>query len=240
MAVSMWRMNGLWRRMTEVLVLSALLLSNDVICQTVEATNANTAPATNTTPGPTAATSSVNAGPNPEVTTILPLSATISPSKSSPTIVGAGAHNEGDGGVSPKKEAPEMTKSEASPGSSSGSSSVSSSGSPSGSPSGSSSGSSVFVGILVTGLLAALAIIVGYFKCQRRSDTKGEKLAEEAYPVDQENQGNTLVSVAPLNPPPENQEKPSINGESTEPAKTEPPPASNNGHSTAKTADTEL
>lgn len=63
---------------------------------------------------------------------------------------------------------------------------------------------------------------------------------EEAYPVDQENQGNTLVSVAPLNPPPETQEKPSINGESTEPAKTEPPAPPTNGHSTTKTADTEL
>ncbi|XP_053173973.1 hematopoietic progenitor cell antigen CD34 [Scomber japonicus] len=103
----------------------------------------------------------------------------------------------------------------------------------------SSSGSSVFVGILVTGLLAAIAITVGYFKCQRRGDTtKGVRLAEEAYPVDQENQGNTLVSVAPLNPPPETQEKPSVNGESPEAAKTEPPPT--NGHSTTKTADTEL
>lgn len=103
----------------------------------------------------------------------------------------------------------------------------------------SSSGSSVFVGILVSGLLAALAITVGYFKCQRRSDTKGVRLAEEAYPVDQENQGNTLVSVAPLNPPAETQEKPSVNGESPEAAKTQPPPPTN-GHSTTKTADTEL
>lgn len=102
----------------------------------------------------------------------------------------------------------------------------------------SSSGSSVFVGILITGLLAALAIAIGYFKCQRRADTKGVRLAEEAYPADQENQGNTLVSVAPLNPPPETQEKPSVNGESPEAAKTQPPPT--NGHSTAKTADTEL
>lgn len=102
----------------------------------------------------------------------------------------------------------------------------------------SSSGSSVFVGILITGLLAALAIAVGYFKCQRKADTKGVRLAEEAYPADQENQGNTLVSVAPLNPPPETQEKPSVNGESPEAAKTQPPPT--NGHSTAKTADTEL
>ncbi len=63
--------------------------------------------------------------------------------------------------------------------------------------------------------------------------------AEEAYPVDQDNQGNTLVSVAPLNPPTETQEKPSVNGESPEAAKTQPPPPTN-GHSTTKTADTEL
>lgn len=103
----------------------------------------------------------------------------------------------------------------------------------------SSSSSSVFVGILVSGLLAALGIVVGYFKCQRRTDTKGVRLAEETYPVDQENQGNTLVSVAPLNPPPETTEKPSVNGESPEAAKTQPPPPTN-GHSTTKTADTEL
>lgn len=63
--------------------------------------------------------------------------------------------------------------------------------------------------------------------------------AEEAYPVDQENQGNTLVSVAPLNPPAETQEKPSVNGESTEAAKTQPPPPTN-GHPSTKTADTEM
>lgn len=103
----------------------------------------------------------------------------------------------------------------------------------------SSSGSSVFVGILVSGLLAALGITIGYFKCQRKSDPKGVRLAEEAYPADQENQGNTLVSVAPLNPPPETPEKPSVNGESPEAAKTQPPPPTN-GHSTTKTADTEL
>lgn len=60
--------------------------------------------------------------------------------------------------------------------------------------------------------------------------------AEEAYPVDEENHGNTLVSVAPLNPP-EILEKPA-NGDSQEAAKTQPPPT--NGHSTTKTADTEL
>ncbi|XP_071758767.1 uncharacterized protein cd34 [Centroberyx gerrardi] len=103
----------------------------------------------------------------------------------------------------------------------------------------SSSGSSVFVAVLLTGLLLAAALIGGYcLKTRRGSDAKGIRLAEETYPVDEENQGNTLVSVAPLNPPPETQEKPSVNGESPEPAKTQPPPT--NGHSTAKTADTEL
>lgn len=105
-------------------------------------------------------------------------------------------------------------------------------------PASSSSRPNVFVGVLVSGLLAALGIVVGYLKCQRRSDVKEVKLAEEAYPVDQENQGNTLVSVAPLNPPPETPEKPSVNGESPEADKTQTPPPTN-GHST-KTADTEL
>ncbi|TSS48097.1 hypothetical protein Baya_12379 [Bagarius yarrelli] len=61
---------------------------------------------------------------------------------------------------------------------------------------------------------------------------------EESYMADKENQGNTLVSVAPLNPP-EDQEKPSLNGESLEAVKTQNPPTATNGHSTAK-ADTEL
>ncbi|KAM6982005.1 uncharacterized protein cd34 [Tautogolabrus adspersus] len=104
----------------------------------------------------------------------------------------------------------------------------------------SSSGSSVFVGILISGLLAAIGITVGYFKCPRRGDAKGVRLAEEAYPADQENQGNTLVSVAPLNPPPETPEKPSVNGESPEAAKTEPSSPPTNGTPTTKTADTEL
>lgn len=101
------------------------------------------------------------------------------------------------------------------------------------------SGSSVFVGILVTGLLAAVALTVGYFKCQRRPSPKGERLAEEGTPVDQQNQANTLASDAPLNPPPETTEKPSANGEAPEGDKAQPPPT--NGHSTpANTADTEL
>ncbi|XP_013878214.1 uncharacterized protein cd34 [Austrofundulus limnaeus] len=101
----------------------------------------------------------------------------------------------------------------------------------------SSSGPSVFVGILVSGLLVAIGIIAWYFKCQRKPGAKDAKLAEEAFPVDKENQGNTLASEAPLNPPPETQEKP-VNGESPEADKNPPPPT--NGHSTAKTADTEL
>ncbi|XP_055079161.1 uncharacterized protein cd34 [Periophthalmus magnuspinnatus] len=100
-----------------------------------------------------------------------------------------------------------------------------------------SSGPSVFVGILISGLLAAVGLTVGYFKCQRRPSPKGERLAEEGTPVD--HQASTLASDAPLNPPPETPEKPSANGEAPEGDKTQPPPT--NGHSTpANTADTEL
>lgn len=74
-----------------------------------------------------------------------------------------------------------------------------------------------------------------YISCSFKSYLQ----ADEAYPVDQENQGNTLVSVAPLNPPPETPEKPSVNGESPEAVKTEPTPPTN-GHSTTNTADTEM
>ncbi|XP_041701677.1 uncharacterized protein LOC121538013 isoform X1 [Coregonus clupeaformis] len=95
----------------------------------------------------------------------------------------------------------------------------------------------VLVSLLITGLLLAAALIGCYcIKNNRGHNAKGMRLAEEAYPVDEENQGNTLVSVAPLNPP-ETLEKPA-NGDSQEAAKTQPPPT--NGHSTTKTADTEL
>lgn len=50
-------------------------------------------------------------------------------------------------------------------------------------PASTSSGSSVFVGILVSGLLAAIALTVGYFKCQRRSDPKGVRLVNTAFTV---------------------------------------------------------
>ncbi|KAI7794328.1 uncharacterized protein cd34 [Triplophysa rosa] len=101
--------------------------------------------------------------------------------------------------------------------------------------------SAVFVSVLVTGLLLA-AMIIGayYFKQHRKTNGKGGmKLTEESYMADEENQGNTLVSVAPLNQP-EPQEKPSLNGESPEGVITQTPPAATNGHSTTKTADTEL
>ncbi|KAJ8258683.1 hypothetical protein COCON_G00176950 [Conger conger] len=98
----------------------------------------------------------------------------------------------------------------------------------------------VLVSLLLTGLLLAALLIGGYCLRNHRSQpAKGTRLAEESFPVDQENQGNTLVSVAPLHPQ-EPQEKPSANGESPEGVKTEAPPT--NGHSTAKSpvADTEL
>ncbi|XP_051961074.1 uncharacterized protein LOC127628391 [Xyrauchen texanus] len=103
-----------------------------------------------------------------------------------------------------------------------------------------SSSSAVFVSVLMSGLLLA-AIIIGiyYFKCHRQTSSKGIKLAEESLMADEENQGNTMVSVAPLNQL-EPKEKPSLNGESTEAVKTQTPPAATNGHSTTKTADTEL
>ncbi|XP_073731555.1 uncharacterized protein cd34 isoform X2 [Misgurnus anguillicaudatus] len=100
--------------------------------------------------------------------------------------------------------------------------------------------SAVFVSVLLTGLLLAAMIIGGFcYKSHRKTNNKGMKLAEESYMADEENQGNTLMSVAPLNQP-EPEEKPSLNGESPEGVKTPTPPAATNGHSTTKTADTEL
>lgn len=226
MAASMWRMNGLCRRMAAVLVLCALLLSNEVMCQVSDATTSSPKPSTAPTTAPGKS--------------VIPISQQPTTSGSTP---GATSH-----AVSNTPQFADVTsppigsqKTEATKATDKTSSTQQGAGvtkkTP---PSSSSSGSSVFVGILVTGLLAALAILIGHFKCQRRTDTtKGVRLAEEAYPVDQENQGDTLVSEAPLNPPAETQEKPNVNGESLEAAKTQPPPP-NNGHSTAKTADTEL
>ncbi|XP_020315009.1 hematopoietic progenitor cell antigen CD34 isoform X2 [Oncorhynchus kisutch] len=104
-------------------------------------------------------------------------------------------------------------------------------------PQGGKHSSTVLVSLLISGLLLAAVLIGGYcLKKHCRHNAKGMRLAEDAYPVDEENQGNTLVSVAPLNPL-ETREKPA-NGDSQEAAKTQPPPT--NGHSTANLADTEL
>ncbi|XP_060793328.1 uncharacterized protein cd34 isoform X2 [Neoarius graeffei] len=97
----------------------------------------------------------------------------------------------------------------------------------------------VFISLLVSGLILAAALIGLYvWKIHCHTKANGMKLAEESYMADEDNQGNTLVSVAPLNPP-ESQEKPSQNGESLEVVKTQNPLAATNGHSTTK-ADTEL
>ncbi|XP_051281544.1 uncharacterized protein cd34 [Dicentrarchus labrax] len=315
MAAPMWRMNGLWRRMAGVLVLCALLLSNEVLCQTdvadalaatsVTASDDAATPPVVTTVGDAAGKSASSAapgidsvlmttGPNQVGDALVTSGTTAAPTP--PPVVLDVSHviklvvpdvkcvgedisdafimaevattnceetkriiqenpaawcqkqncllkifqdgnsmklTSDDATLSTLLKALQSTQLNDQLGA------TNVAVNPSSSSSSSSSGSSVFVGILVSGLLAALAITVGYCKCQRRTDTKGVRLAEEAYPVDQENQGNTLVSVAPLNPPPEIQEKPSVNGESPEGAKTQPPPPTN-GHSTTKTADTEL
>ncbi|KAK1803395.1 hypothetical protein P4O66_020825 [Electrophorus voltai] len=98
----------------------------------------------------------------------------------------------------------------------------------------------VFISLLLTGL-ALIAGLLGWYtwKHHRRTNSKDVKLADESCVPDEENQGYTLVSVAPLKPL-ETQEKPSQNGESTEAVKTQTPPAATNGHSSGKTADTEL
>ncbi|XP_006794115.1 uncharacterized protein si:dkey-261h17.1 [Neolamprologus brichardi] len=217
MATSTWRMNGLYRKMTQPLFLCTLFLSSVVICQD-QTTTPTTAP-------------SVNNGTNETFIDSLITSLTKSLANNSelwlltaePQTDEDNSSNDNTMVDSTKGPSPSL---DLSPSSSSSSSS-------------SSSNSSVFVGLLVSGLLAALGITVGYCYCQRRTDTKAVKLTDETYPADQENQGSTLASVAPLIPTPETQEKPSVNGESPEAAKTQPPPPTN-GHSTTKTADTEL
>ncbi|XP_043098833.1 uncharacterized protein si:ch211-286o17.1 isoform X2 [Puntigrus tetrazona] len=92
----------------------------------------------------------------------------------------------------------------------------------------------VLISLLITGLLLAALLIVGYLLKTNRGQSKGLRLAEDSFQVDQENQGNTLLSVAPL-PQQEPLDKPIINGESPE-----SPPT--NGHSATQTqvADTPM
>ncbi|XP_018580795.1 uncharacterized protein LOC108918198 [Scleropages formosus] len=99
----------------------------------------------------------------------------------------------------------------------------------------------VLVSLLVAGLLLAALLIGGYvLKNHHGRNAKAMKLADESFQVDVESQGNTLVSVAPLPQEPQPPEKPSINGESPDGGKSQPPPT--NGHQGPKTpvADTEL
>ncbi|XP_051752190.1 uncharacterized protein si:ch211-286o17.1 [Ctenopharyngodon idella] len=81
----------------------------------------------------------------------------------------------------------------------------------------------VLISLLIAGLLLAALLIAGYFLKTHRGQSKGLRLAEDSFQVDQDNQGNTLLSVAPL-PQQEPLDKPIINGESPD-----SPPT--NGHS---------
>lgn len=98
---------------------------------------------------------------------------------------------------------------------------------------------SVLISLLVTGLLlAALLIGLYYFKTHCKN-SKGVRLAE-SFQVDEENQANTLVSVAPL--PQEPADKPTANGESPPENGTNPTNPTTNGHSATQNAvaDTEM
>ncbi|XP_073324413.1 uncharacterized protein [Pagrus major] len=96
----------------------------------------------------------------------------------------------------------------------------------------------VLVSLLLTGLLLAALLVAGYYLKTHRKNSKGVRLAE-SFQVDEENQANTLVSVAPL--PQEPLDKPTVNGESPPENGTNPAPTTN-GHSATQTpvADTEM
>ncbi|KAK6472015.1 hematopoietic progenitor cell antigen CD34-like isoform X1 [Huso huso] len=105
---------------------------------------------------------------------------------------------------------------------------------------------SVLVSLVITGLLLAALLIGGYcYKNRVTGSSKGERLNEDLYQVDSDNQDGTLVSVAPLHPP-EPQGKPSTNGDTQGTGKNQPPTSNTttttNGHSAkqAPVADTEL
>ncbi|XP_037108023.1 hematopoietic progenitor cell antigen CD34 isoform X1 [Syngnathus acus] len=98
----------------------------------------------------------------------------------------------------------------------------------------------VLVSLLLSGLLLAALLVAGYYFKTHRKNSKGVRLAE-SYQVDEENQANTLVSVAPL--PQEPVDKPAVaNGESPPENGTSPAPTTN-GHSASgptAEADTEM
>ncbi|KAF3854134.1 hypothetical protein F7725_022189 [Dissostichus mawsoni] len=96
----------------------------------------------------------------------------------------------------------------------------------------------VLVSLLLAGLLLAALLVAGYYLKTHRKNSKGVRLAD-TFQVDEENQANTLVSVAPL--PQEPVDKPTTNGESPPENGTNPGPTTN-GHSATQTpvADTEM
>ncbi|XP_061584432.1 hematopoietic progenitor cell antigen CD34 [Cololabis saira] len=96
----------------------------------------------------------------------------------------------------------------------------------------------VLVSVLLAGLVLASLLVAGYCLKTHRKTSKGVRLAE-SFQVDEENQANTLVSVAPL--PQEPADKPTVNGESSPEHGTNSTPTTN-GHSAAQTqvADTEM
>ncbi|KAJ7998657.1 hypothetical protein DPEC_G00207150, partial [Dallia pectoralis] len=94
----------------------------------------------------------------------------------------------------------------------------------------------VLISVLLAGVLLAILLIAGFYLKTHRPPPKGARLAKDGFQVDEENQANTLVSVAPL----QSQEplnKPTSNGESPD---SQPPPT--NGHSATQSpvADTEM
>ncbi|XP_068171446.1 hematopoietic progenitor cell antigen CD34 isoform X2 [Antennarius striatus] len=96
----------------------------------------------------------------------------------------------------------------------------------------------VLVSMLLSGLLLAAFLVSGYYLKTHRKNSKGVRLAE-SFQVDDENQANTLVSVAPL--PQEPLDKPVVNGESPPENGNNPTPTTN-GHSATQlpVADTEM
>lgn len=97
----------------------------------------------------------------------------------------------------------------------------------------------VLVSVLLAGLLLAALLVAGYYLKTHRKNSKGVRLAE-SFQVDEENQANTLVSVAPL--PQEPLDKPTVNGESPPPENGTSPAPTTNGHSANQSpdADTEM
>uniref|UniRef100_A0A3B4F586 Si:ch211-286o17.1 n=1 Tax=Pundamilia nyererei TaxID=303518 RepID=A0A3B4F586_9CICH len=87
----------------------------------------------------------------------------------------------------------------------------------------------VLVSLLLTGLLLAALLVAGYYLKTHRKNSKGVRLS---FQVDEENQANTLVSVAPL--PQEPVDKPTVNGESPPENGTNATPTTN-GHSATQT-----